>query len=176
MMVLEIELQRAESILTRLRTESDSRIHAAIPERTFIGPVLQVHIFQFLGTHGIEIQIPSTAMPNRSSWELICRWKNRYVDESHLRDPGHNPTCSEFLLDRSITKESEPCSTKMKQSSIEETHATQFEIQTNPVYYSKDVLLVDERKWNDILAYKFFNRRLSSSRNLKTGHEIGTSL
>ena len=82
------------------------------------------------------------------------------MDELHVRDPGHNPTSLEFLLNRSIAKESEPCSTKMKQSSIEETHATQFEIQTNPLYCSKDVLLVEERKWNDILAYKFFNRRL----------------
>ena len=28
-----------------------------------IGPVLQVHITQFLGTHGSEIQIPSTTTP-----------------------------------------------------------------------------------------------------------------
>ena len=31
-------------------------------------PVLQVHIIQFLGTHGIEIQVPSTTSPNRSFW------------------------------------------------------------------------------------------------------------
>ena len=43
----------------------------------------------------------------------------------------------------------------MEQSSIEETHATQFEIQTNPLYYSKEVLPIQERKWNDIPAYKY---------------------
>ena len=47
--------------------------------------------FQFLGTHRIEIQIPSKTTPNRSSWVVFCRGKNRYVDELHLRDPGHNP-------------------------------------------------------------------------------------
>ena len=62
MTVLEIELQHAEK--THPRAESDSRIYAAIPVRTIIGPVLQVHISQFLGTHGIEIQIPSTTTPD----------------------------------------------------------------------------------------------------------------
>ena len=65
-------------------------------------------------------------------------------------------TSSELLLERSVAKESEPCFTEMEQSSIEETHATQFEIQTNPVYYSKEVFLIEERKWHDILAYQFF--------------------
>ena len=81
------------------RAESDSRIYAAIPERTTIGPVLQVHIVRFLGTHGIEIPITSTTTPNRSSWVVICRRKNRYVDELRLRDPGHNPTSNESLLE-----------------------------------------------------------------------------
>ena len=39
---------------------------------------------------------------------------------------------------------------------IEETHATQFEIQTNPVYYSEEVFPKEERKWNNILAYEHF--------------------
>ena len=55
MMVLEIEHQHAES--------THSGLHAAIPGRTVIGPVVQVHTIQFLGTHGIEIQIPSTTEP-----------------------------------------------------------------------------------------------------------------
>ena len=55
------------------------------------------------------------------------------MNELHVRDPGHNPTSSELLLERSIAKESETCSTEMEQFRIEETHATQFEIQTIPV-------------------------------------------
>ena len=42
------------------REDSDSRIYATIPGQTIIGPVLQVHIIQYLGINGIEIQIPST--------------------------------------------------------------------------------------------------------------------
>ena len=48
MTVLEIQLQHAQSLYPR--TDSDSRIYAAVPGR----PFLQVHIIQFLGTHGIE--------------------------------------------------------------------------------------------------------------------------
>ena len=85
---------------------------------------------------------------------MVCRRKNRYVDELHRRDPGHNPTSDDLLLERSIAKESEPCSTEMEQSRIEDTHATQFEIPRNPVYYSKEVILVEGKKWTDIPAYK----------------------
>ena len=53
--------------------------------------------------------------------------KNRYVDELHLSDPDHNPTSSKLLLERSVAKESELCSAGVEQSSIEETHAKQFE-------------------------------------------------
>ena len=107
-----------------------------------------------LGTHGIEVQIPSMTNPKRTSWVLICGGNNRYVDEIHLRDPGHNPTSSELLLERFIAKESELCSTEIEQSRIEETHATQFEIPMDPVYHSKEVILVGERKWINIPAYK----------------------
>ena len=112
---------------------------------------------QYLGINGIEIQIPFTATQERTSWVVICRGKNRYVEEFHLNDPDHNPTSSELLLERSVAKESEPCSTEIEQSSIKETHATQFEIQTNPMYnYSEEVIPIGERKWNDIPAYKHF--------------------
>ena len=55
------------------RADSDSRIYAAIPGQTTIGPVLQVHIIQCHGINGIEIQIPSTTTQNRTSWVVICR-------------------------------------------------------------------------------------------------------
>ena len=66
----------------------------------------------------------------------------------------HNSTSSELLLERSVAKESEPCSAEMEQSSIEETHAKQFEIQTNPVCRSEEGIPIEERKWNDISACK----------------------
>ena len=87
----------------------------------------------------------STTTQNLISCAVICRGKNRYVEELHLKGPGHNPTSSELLLERSVAKESEPCSTEIEQSSIEETYAKQFEIQTNSIYYSKEFILIEER-------------------------------
>ena len=102
--VLEIKLQNAKREYTHRRADSDSRIFAAIPGRTTIGPVLQVHITQFLGTLGIEIQIPSSTTLNRNSWVVTWRGRNRYVDELHLRDRGHNPTSSDLLKEDLLKK------------------------------------------------------------------------
>ena len=58
---------------TSLRADSDSRIFAAMKQRTIIGPVLQIHTIKCLGTNGIEIQITSTISSKKTSWVVICR-------------------------------------------------------------------------------------------------------
>ena len=68
------------------------------------------------------------------------------MEELRLHDPDHNPASSELLehigLERSIAKNREPGSTKMEQSIIDETHAKQLKIQTNPVdNHSEEVIL-----------------------------------
>ena len=72
-------------------------------------------------------------------------------------NPGHNLASSELLPERAIAKDGEPCSTESEQSRIEETHATQVKIPTDPVYYTKEIILVRESKWNDIPACQSFN-------------------
>ena len=137
--------------------DPNSRIHAQIPGQTITGPVLQVHITRYPCINGIEIQILSRTTQERISWIVICRGKNRHVDDLHLNDADHNPTCSELLLERSLAKESEPCSTEIEHSSIEETLAKQFEIPTNTVCNSSEELIpIETREWNDILACKHF--------------------
>ena len=79
-----------------LRADSDSSIHATNLGQTIIGPVLQIRIIQYLGINGIDIQIRFTTSQERTSWVVICRWKNRHVEELHLNDPDHTPTSSEF--------------------------------------------------------------------------------
>ena len=54
------------------RADSDSGNYAAIQRRSIIGPVIQVHITQFLGTLGVEVQVPFTTTPNRTSRVVIC--------------------------------------------------------------------------------------------------------
>ena len=65
---------------THPREQANSGIYAAIPGNTIIGPVLQVHMVNFLDNYGIEIQIPSTTTQDRTSWVIVCRGKNRYVE------------------------------------------------------------------------------------------------
>ena len=87
------------------REDINSRIYATIPGQTIIDQVLQVHIIRYLGIGGIETQIPSTTTKERTSWVVIWRGKNCYVEELHLNDPDHNPKSSELLLERSVAKE-----------------------------------------------------------------------
>ena len=116
--------------------------------------------FRILASTEFKFKVPSTTTPDRNSWVVICRRKNRYVDELHLNDPDHHPTISKLRLERFTAKESELCSTEMEQSHIGETHATQFEIPTNLVYncsekysnWTKDV------EWHFILACQQFRR------------------
>ena len=82
------------------REDQNSRVYPTVPGQTTIGPVLRVHIIRYLDIGGIEIQIPSTTTKDWTSWVVICRGKNRYMEVLHLYDPNHNPTSSELLEHR----------------------------------------------------------------------------
>ena len=135
-MVLEIELQHAREY-THLRADTNSRLFAAVRQRTTIGP--------------------SATMKDRKSWAVMCRGKKRFVEELPHREPGPNPTCKELLFERSIAKECEPCAEELEQSRIEETHAQQSKFPTYPVQCAKEEILVGDRKWNVIPACRSFD-------------------
>ena len=67
---------------------------------------MAVHVVQFVGTYGIDIEIPSTKSPEFTTWVLICRGKNRYVDELHIPNSGYNLASSELLTEQLIAEES----------------------------------------------------------------------
>ena len=96
-------------------------------KRTIIGPVLEAHVIRYLGISGAEnSDILCTTTKERTSRVVICRGTHSYVEELRINDPDHNPTSSELLLGKICCKEREFGSTKMEQSSTEETHATQL--------------------------------------------------
>ena len=99
---------------THPREHTNSIIYSAIPGNTTIGPVLQVHMVNFLDNYGIEIEILSTATPDRIPWVIICRGKNRYVENVSLQDPWRILTSSDLLLERFIAKSNEPRYVKME--------------------------------------------------------------
>ena len=82
-----------------LRLDLNSKVFAAIPGGTVIGPVLELHSVLLHGKHGLEIKIPSPNDPNRTSWVVICRGNNRFVNELHIPNPEHNLTSTELLED-----------------------------------------------------------------------------
>ena len=134
------------------RTDPQSRAYAAIPGRTLIEPVIEVHVVQLLGNHGREVKIQSPNIPDRLSWVLTCRGKNRFVNGLHVTDPGHDPTSPEQLLERSIAKESELCFTELEQSRIGAIRAKLSQIPFDLVCYTEGVIPTKERKWKIIVA------------------------
>ena len=167
MMVLEIELQHAESFHTLVLSQIP-QFMSQFQDGQKLDQFFKFTLYSFLGTHGIEIQVPSTTTPDRNSRVVIYRGKNRFVDELRF-------TSYERFLETSIAKERQPCSAELEHSRFEETHATLSKISMDPEYLRKEVVLAGERKWNDILAWESFTGD-SFSRDLIIGHEIGTSL
>ena len=125
---------------------------------TIIGPVIQVHIIHFLGTHGIEIQIPSTTTPNRNSWVVICRGKNRYVDELHLRDPGQS---HEFWITVGKIHRKTKWTLLYRVGAIPHRGNSCDAVRNSDEsseLFKRSYSCLTERKWNDIPAYKSFKR------------------
>ena len=82
---------------TLFRANPLSRVYAAISGGTIIGPVIEVHVVQLFGTHGLEIEIPSPKNPERTSSVLISRGKSRFVDDLLFSTISHNLTSAELL-------------------------------------------------------------------------------
>ena len=60
-----------------------TKVLAAIPEGTTIGPVLEVHIVEILDGYGIEVAIQSFSNPENTSHVVIAREAERFVSEIH---------------------------------------------------------------------------------------------
>ena len=84
-----------------------SGAYAAISGRTVIGPIIEVHVVQPLGNHGLELKNSIFVQSRKKSWV-----------EVHIPDPRHNHNSPESLSEQAIAKEGEPCFTELEQSSI----------------------------------------------------------
>ena len=85
---------------THPREHPDSLCFATINANTKIGPILNIRISQVFCIYGLEVQIPSLSRPRYSSWILICRGLERFVDELHLHDRHINTPSSSLLRQR----------------------------------------------------------------------------
>ena len=117
------------------------------------------HIVLLHGKHGLEIKIPSPNDPNRTSWVLISRGKNRFVSELHI-PIQETITSSELLEER---QEIDPCSLEQEPSSTRETRAGQFRTLPDPICFTKEIILMEERIWKSILANEPYKYRSLSA-------------
>ena len=120
---------------------------------------VQVHTIKCLGIYGIEIQVPSTMSSKKTSWAVICRGQNRYVEELLHLELGPNPTSKELLRERererADAKGTESSAAEMNQSRIEETHAQQGRVLANPACFVEETVPMGQRKWSDIPGNKW---------------------
>ena len=65
------------------RSFPKSHVLAAIHQGTIIGPVLEVQIVKILDGYGIEITIPSISHLVGTSYVVITRETERFVNEVH---------------------------------------------------------------------------------------------
>ena len=105
--------------------------------------------------YGIESQILPTIPSKKTSWVVICRGQNRFVEDLPHLEPGPNPTSKELLRERAVAKGSVSSAAEMNQSHIEETHAQQELVPSNPVCFVKETILMEERKSIDIPVNKW---------------------
>ena len=108
-------LGRHQSSMPRKHTfmrEPTAFFFAAIPGRTNIGPVIEVHVVQIMETHGLEIAVPSKREHVTMSWVLISRGKNRSVDELRTPNVSQNVTSAELLSDQENSTETDLCVVK----------------------------------------------------------------
>ena len=81
MMDLEEKLEVAKSAHDLVMTRNSEPV-GWIRGHTKIGPVCQVRVTCYFNQYGIETQVPSMLKNGTSSWIVISRGPNRYVDES----------------------------------------------------------------------------------------------
>ena len=121
---------------TLSRKNPHARIYAATHGGTIIGPVIR--------NHGLEIAISSPRDRERTSWVLLSRGRNRFVEKLHTANLSHVPS-SEFLCEQAISKETEPCVLTVNRSRklgaisncARKSEANPVSLTAEPVYFTK---------------------------------------
>ena len=124
-----------------------------------IGPVIEVHVVQVFGNHGLECDIPSPNNPKRTSWVVISSGKSRFVDEVHIPN-AELRSSAELLTGLQKAEGGESCLGLSKTSiqetgavhvtsptSIKETCADSVSFSPSPVYlYTKRTIPTTEKE------------------------------
>ena len=158
MMVLETDFQHAESIRTLVKIKISESMLPFQSEQS-LDQVFKFIFDNFLAL--MELKFRVRPRPRRAE-ERIASCMNCI---SEIQD-------AQLLLERSVAKESEPCSTELEHSRIEETQATESKNLPNPVYDSQETILVGQRRWKNILACEAYKGDSLSAQTLELGMRL----
>ena len=118
--------------ITLSRENPHARIFAAIPGGTKIGPVIEVHVVQVMGTHGLESAVPSKRDHLTTSRVPISRGKNRFVNEVRAPNVSHIVPRAELLSEQASSKDTESCDVTDSRSRVLEANLVNLTAGTIP--------------------------------------------
>ena len=107
---------------------------------TKIGPVLEVWVSHRLYRSRNEIRVVSMKNDGSQSWIVLSKGMNKYVDKFHEENEEY--ANYEEMVTNTV--------------SCDNTKGT---INSTITLFSKMLVPVDQRKWSDILAIDFVNKR-----------------
>ena len=144
------------------RSYPKTKALAAIPEGTTIGPVLEVHIVEFLDGHGIEVAIQSISNPENTYYVVITREAERLVNEIHAHKQELRSS-NELLADLQESRRSEVYEGRKVTKSFKETWASPSTKETcagsliltprKASLFTRRIIPSSEKKWTAIHAY-----------------------
>ena len=158
---------------TLSRANPQSRVSAAIPGRTVIGPVIEVQNREILEQPGLDMSIPSPHTHEQTTHVLITRGTNRFVDEVHDHKVQLRPS-TEFLstlqksegresfVEESINNNKETCALHVT-SRHGNKEACVNNLSSPPScssLFKKTFIPTSERKWVDIPGSSSFGDAL----------------
>ena len=87
--------------------------------------------------------------------DMVSELSHQHAESTHFFEQNQDPECMQqfqeelqLLTERALAKEGEPYSAELEPSGTEETRR----ITAGPVYYTKEIIPMEERKWKDIPA------------------------
>ena len=100
----------------------ESQVVVAVPENTIIGPVLEVRIVNILDGYGIEVAVPSIINPANTSYVVISRETERFVNELHNHEEELGSSNEWLTAERGSTSNKETCALNSIKESCASPH------------------------------------------------------
>ena len=123
--------------------------------------VSNMRVTRLLDICGIKTQIPSLSQPECSSWVLICRGIEMFLNELHHHDHNHKSRvhrCYRRGMIQNVLNRSR------RRLQVHRKISTKvFRNPAETKCYGKEIVLMNQREWTTIRAFKGYNRECISA-------------